>query len=154
MTDTTDPANTLPLPRYTIVLSEWRIFSRNVELKTRLRLRLLRYPKLGHDHIKQIMFEAMSNSVKEEDACYGKTYEKIQGNMATWKHETIEAMKVRVRSCCAQTRLTDLVIKRHVEDVKLHHPALRYIMDRDDCLNRTYFSNLTLSPSLVVSLSC
>ena len=59
--------------------------------------------------MKEIVFEVIGHVVREDDAYFVKAHAKIAGNMSTWKHVTIEAMIVRLRSCCVKGIFADLI---------------------------------------------
>ena len=72
--------------------AEWTIVARRIDVI--LRPYALRYGKLSGPQIHQIVLEAIGQDVDEEDAYYRKGWDKVRGNLGTWKNRTLGCMKV------------------------------------------------------------
>ncbi len=74
------------------IIFKWRLISHRIEFA--LRLWVMRYEKLEQVEIDLIVREIIRENVFDENIYYRKKLSKTISNIATWKHRSLELMKI------------------------------------------------------------
>lgn len=97
-TDTTQASSTnsfqIASHKKYVLTSEWKVYKRRIERIARPSA--LRYGKLTTLQIDQLIRTALRDEdIDEEDVYYRRANVKIRTNLSTWKHRTLNNMKVK-----------------------------------------------------------